>query len=257
MAERFHQRFFRAVPLPDGTSFESLTEAVTGFNVAGPEARALLSRLTNADLSNEAFPFMRSRRITVAGVDCVSLRVSFTGDLGWELHCSEADQVALYTALLDAGREMGAGPVGSRALMSLRLEKAYGSWGRDYSPEYWPHESGLGGLVKADKDFLNKAAWEAVKDRPARELMVMLEIDATVADASGGEPVFAPDGTPLGQVSSGAFGYSVGKSLAFAYLKAEAAQPGAEVAVALLGQPHIARILAEPPFDAKGQCLRA
>ncbi|MCW3784213.1 GcvT family protein [Defluviimonas salinarum] len=256
MAERFHQRFFRAVPLPEGTTFASRTEAMCGFNLAGPRARDILARLTDADLSNEAFPFMASARITVAGVEVIALRVSFTGDLGWELHCAEADQVALYTVLLDAGRDFGAGPVGSRALMSLRVEKGYGSWGRDYSPEYWPQESGLDRLIKADKDFLNKSAWQKIAANPPREEMVMLEIDASLADASGGEPVFLADGAPAGQVSSGAYGYSVEKSLAIAYLKAGMAKPGDTVHVAILGQNHIARILARPPFDPIGDRLR-
>ncbi|NNL74110.1 MAG: FAD-dependent oxidoreductase, partial [Silicimonas sp.] len=256
MAERFHQRFFRAVPLPDDTTFESLTETVAGFNVAGPRSRALLARLTNADLSNEAFAFMRSRRITVAGIDVVAIRVSFTGELGWELHAAEADQTALYTALLDAGKEFDAGPVGSRALMSLRVEKGYGSWGRDYSPEYWPHESGLAGLIKPEKDFLNKDAWLAIRDKPAREIMSFLEIETEDADALGGEPVFLPDGTPAGQVSSGAYGYTVGKSLAIAYLKAGVAGPGDRVSVAILGRPHAARVLDHPVFDPKGHRLR-
>lgn len=256
MAERFHQRFFRAVPLPDGTTFESLTEAVCGFNVAGPRSRDLLDRLTNADLSNEAFAFMRSARITVAGIDCVAIRVSFTGDLGWELHCAEADQVALYEALLDAGREFKAGPVGSRALMSLRIEKGYGSWGRDYSPEYWPQECGLAGLVKSDKDFLNKAAWLEIGKSAPREVMSYLEIETEDADAQGGEPVFLPDGKPAGQVSSGAYGYSVGKSLAIAYLKSGVAGPGDVVEVAILGRPHRARVLPTPAFDPEGFRLR-
>lgn len=256
MAERFHQRFFKAVPLPKGTSFESRTEAMCGFNLAGPKARDILATLTDADLSNAAFPFMRSARITVAGVAVVAIRVSFTGDLGWELHCDADDQVALYTALLTAARAFGAGPVGSRALMSLRVEKGYGSWGRDYSPEYWPQESGLDRLVKADKEFLNKAAWQAIAATPPREKMVMLEIDAGPADASGGEPIFLPDGTPAGQVTSGAYGYSVGKSLAIAYLKAGMAQPGDTVHVAILGQDHTARILDRPPFDPEGTRLR-
>ncbi|MBC6438088.1 MAG: GcvT family protein [Rhodobacteraceae bacterium] len=255
-AERFHQRFFRAVPLPDGTSLESLTEAVCGFNLAGPRAPDILARLTNADLSNSAFPFFRSQRITVAGIDVVAIRVSFTGDLGWELHCAEADQVALYTALLDAGTPFGAGPVGSRALMSLRLEKGYGSWGRDYSPEYWPQESGLAGLIKSDKPFLNRDSWLAIKDNPVREEMAILEIDAEEADASGAEPIFLPDGTPVGQVSSGAYGYTVGTSLALAYLKAGVVGPGDTVHVAILGRPHTARCLAEPLFDPKGLRLR-
>ncbi len=256
MAERFHLRFFRAIPLPDATTFESLTEAVAGFNLAGPRARDLLGRLTNEDLTNKGFPFMRSRRISVAGVDCVAIRVSFTGDLGWELHCAEGDQVALYRSLLEAGAEFGAGPVGGRALMSMRLEKGYGSWGRDYSPEYWPQESGLAGLIKTDKDFLHKAAWKAIADKPAREKMVLLEIDAREADASGSEPIFATDGTPIGQVTSGAYGYYVGKSLALAYLKAGSAVSGDTVHVAILGEPHAARVLERPPFDPDGLRLR-
>lgn len=256
MAERFHQRFFKAVPLPVGTTLESRTEALCGFNIAGPKSREIMARLTNADLSDAAFPFMQSARIVVAGLPVVALRVSFTGDLGWELYCDANDQVALYTALLEAGRPFGAGPVGSRALMSLRVEKGYGSWGRDYSPEYWPQESGLARLVKGDKDFLNKAAWQSIADRPARETMCMLEIDAIDADASGGEPIFLRDGTPAGQVSSGAYGYSVEKSLAIAYLKAGLAVPGDTVHVAILGKNHTARVLAKPPFDPDGHRLR-
>jgi dimethylglycine dehydrogenase len=255
-AERYHQRFFNAVPLPQDTTVESLTEAVCGFNVAGPASRRLLQGLTSADLSNDAFPFFRSRRIVVAGVEVMALRVSFTGDLGWELHCAEGDQVALYTALLEAGQAVGAGPVGSRALMSLRLEKGYGSWGRDYSPEYWPQESGLSGLVKSDKDFLNKDSWLQIAAKPPREEMCLLEIDANLADATGSEPIFLPDGTPVGQVSSGGYGYAVGKSLALCYLRAGAVAPGDTVHVAILGQPHSARRLAEAPFDPKGLKLR-
>jgi dimethylglycine dehydrogenase len=256
MAERFHQRFFKAVPLPAGTTFTSRTEAICGFNVAGPEARALLQRLTNSPLAKADFPFMRSARITVAGIDVIAIRVSFTGDLGWELHCAEADQVALYAALLEAGKDVGAGPVGGRALMSLRVEKGYGSWGREYSPEYWPQESGLARLIKMDKEFLNKSAYAAIADRPARELLVLMEVDAETADATGGEPIFLPDGTPVGQVSSGAYGYHVGKSLALGYVKAGHAAPGTNLHIAVLGQPHTAHILDGAPFDADGSRLR-
>lgn len=257
MAERYHQRFFQAVPLPEGTQFRSLTEALCGFSVAGPKARALLQRLTPEDLANDAFPFMRSRRLNLAGIEVVALRVSFTGDLGWELHCATADQEALYRALLEAGREVGAGPVGARALTSLRIEKGYGSWGRDYSPEYWPQESGLAHLIKLDKgNFLNRDAYAAIAGRPARDRLVMLAIDAIDADATGGEPIFLPDGTPIGQVSSGSYGYGVEQSLALAYVKAEAARPGSTVEVAILGAPHKANILGEPAFDPRGTRLR-
>jgi len=255
-AERYHQRFFNAVARPDTVAFESQTQAMCGFNVAGPKSRDLLARLTNADLSTEAFPFMRSARITLAGIDLVALRVSFTGDLGWELHCRTEDQVALYTALLDAGRDLGAGPVGSRALMSLRIEKGYGSWSREYSPEYWPQEVGFERLCKLDKDFLNKDAYVALKDNPAREMLSIIEVlDVTDADATGGEPIFLPDGTPVGRVTSGTYGYTVEKSLALGFLKG--VEAGAEVDVMILGKPHRGVVLAEPPFDPKGARLRA
>ncbi|UYP68079.1 FAD-dependent oxidoreductase [Thalassobacter stenotrophicus] len=255
-AERYHQRFFNAVERPETVAFESQTQAMCGFNVAGPKSRDLLARLTNADLSTETFPFMRSARITLAGIDLVALRVSFTGDLGWELHCRTEDQVALYTALLDAGRELGAGPVGSRALMSLRIEKGYGSWSREYSPEYWPQEVGFERLCKLDKDFLNKDAYVALKDNPAREMLSIIEVlDVTDADATGGEPIFLPDGTPVGRVTSGTYGYTVEKSLALGFLKG--VEPGAEVDVMILGKPHRGIVLAEPPFDPAGARLRA
>lgn len=257
MAEHYHRRFFDMVPLPEGTSFENLTNQIAGFNVAGPKSRELLQRLTNADLTNEAFRFMRSRRITVAGIECLALRVSFTGDLGWELHCEAEDQVALYTALLDAARDMGGGPVGSRALGSLRIEKGYGSWGREYSQEYWPHEVGLDFLVKLDKDFLHKDAYLAVKDSAPREVLRVFEIEADRgADAAGGEPIFTPDGKPVGRVTSGAYGYHVGKSLAIGYADPKVAGPGDAVEVFLLGAPHKARILETAPFDPEGKRLR-
>ena len=257
MAERYHKRFFDAVPRPDGVIFESRTEAMCGFNVAGPKSREMLQRMTNASLATEDFPFMRSQKITLAGVDLVALRVSFTGDLGWELHCRVEDQEKLYTALLEAGREVGAGPVGSRALMSLRIEKGYGSWSREYSPEWWPQESGMAGLIKLEKDFLNKAAYVALKDKAPRETLQVIEVYETSmnADATGGEPIFRPDGTPLGRVTSGTYGYTVGKSLALGYVRN--AGPGDEVDVMILGRPHRGVILAEPPFDPKGERLRA
>jgi dimethylglycine dehydrogenase len=227
-----------------------------GFNVAGPQSRALLARLTNVDLSTENFPFMRSQRITVSGVDVIALRVSFTGDLGWELHCDQADQLRLYEALLETSKDLGAGPVGLRALMSLRVEKGYGSWSREYSPEYWPQEVGLDRLIKLDKEFLNKDAYLKIKDNPPRELLSLIEVqEISDADATGGEPIFLPDGTPIGRVTSGTYGYSVEKSLALGYVKGVAA--GTAVDVMILGIPHRGIVLAEAPFDPTGARLRA
>jgi dimethylglycine dehydrogenase len=261
MAERYHLRFFRDVPLPDGTEFVSMTDAMCGFNVAGPKSREMLQRLTNASLATEDFPFMASRWIELAGVPVLALRVSFTGDLGWELHCATQDQLRLYQALLTEGQAMGVGPVGSRALMCLRIEKGYGSWSREYSPEYWPQEVGLARLCKLDKEFLNKSALLEVIDNPPRETLVILALDndavaASGADATGGEPIFV-NGTGIGRVTSGGYGYGVGRSLALGYVKAGSAEPGDRVDVMVLGVAHGAEILAEPPFDPEGKRLRA
>jgi dimethylglycine dehydrogenase len=258
MAERYHQRFFREHALPAGTIFESRTEAMCGFNVAGPKSREMLQTITKTSLATEDFPFMRSKWIVLGGVRCLALRVSFTGDLGWELHCDTGDQAALFAALVAAGPDVGAGPVGSRALMSLRIEKGYGSWGREYSPEYWPQETGFARLCKLDKPFLNRDAVTETMSRPARERLVVLALngaqtDASGADATGGEPIFK-DGAGIGRVTSGAYGYCVGMSLAMGYVRDVMA--GDTVDVMVLGVPHRATVLAEPPFDPAGQRLR-
>ena len=258
MAERYHARFFNMVERPDGVVMRSLTDARAGFNVAGPKSRALLQRLTNEDLTNDGFRFMRARRMTVAGIDAVAVRVSFTGDLGWEVYVDEADQVALLDALLETGADLGVRPVGGRSLLSLRIEKGYGSWGREYSPEYWPQEVGLDRLIKLDKpEFLGRDAYLAIKDETPRYRLVMLAIEATTADASGGEPIFAPDGTPVGQVTSGAYGHTVGMSLALGVIANDHIEAGGAYDVAILGLPHRARLLNQAPFDPEGARLRS
>jgi dimethylglycine dehydrogenase len=187
----------------------------------------------------------------------VALRVSFTGDLGWEIYVDESRQLALYDALFATGADLGVRPVGGRSLLSLRVEKGYGSWGREYSPEYWPQEVGLDRLIKLDKpDFLGRGAYLKLKDTPPRERLVTFEVETTTADAVGGEPIFTPDGEPVGRVSSGAYGHSVGASIALGFVKTAHAAPGAEFDIAILGLPHRARLLAAPPFDPKGERLR-
>lgn len=257
IGERYHQRYFQMVPLPEGTTFETVTDAYCGVNVAGPKSRELLSRLTQEDLSNQGWPFMRSRKFTIAGIEAIGIRVSFTGDLGWEIYVAEADQAKLWDALFETGKDLGIMPVGGRSLGCLRIEKGYGSWSREYSPEYWPQEVGFERLIKMDKpEFLGREAYAAIMDNPPREKLVCLSIETDNADSSGGEPIFLPDGTPVGRISSGAYGFSVGKSCALAFVKTAHATPGTVLDVAVLGRPHKGIILAEPPFDPAGLRLR-
>ena len=257
MAEGYHQRFWEMVPPPAGVTLESRTQDWCGFSVAGPKSREMLQRMTNTDLSNDAFKFMRSKKLTIAGIEALSMRVSFTGDLGWEIYVPTEQQVALFDALMDEGKGYGIRLVGGRSLLSLRIEKGYGSWGREYSPEYWPHEVGLERLIKMTKpEFLGRDVWQDLSKKAPREKLVMLSIDATNADAHGGEPIFLKDGTPVGRVSSGAYGHTVQQSLALCFIRTEHVVSGAEYDVAVLGKPHHARLLDAPPFDPEGQKLR-
>ena len=177
------------------------SEDIAGLAVQGPTSCTVLKLLGCTDL-DQLKPFGIAH-FSFEGAPMMVSRTGFTGDLGWELHCAEEDQIRLYSALLEAAKECDGGPVGGRALGSLRIEKGYGSWGREYSQEYWPQEVGLAGLIKLDKDFLHKDAYVQIKDNAAREVLSIFEVEVTNADASGGEPIFTPDGAPVGRVTSG------------------------------------------------------
>ena len=201
---------------------------------------------------------MRSGNLSIAGVSCLALRISFTGDLGWEIYCETSKQQIVYEALVQEAISERGGPVGSRALMSLRVEKGYGSWSREYSPEVWPHECGLEKLCKLDKEFLNRGELEKKLKTDPREILMLIHLNeddciSSNADATGGEPVFK-NGKGLGRITSGAYGYTVGMSLALGYLKD--AIPGDNVEVMVLGQPHRGKVLEAPPFDPDGIILR-
>ena len=258
ISERYQQRFYNSVKLPENTSFRSRTNEMCGFNIAGPKSREILQRLSNQDLSNKNWSFMRSGMLSIAGVKCLALRISFTGDLGWELYCEANKQQILYEALIQEAVSKRGGPVGTRALMSLRIEKGYGSWSREYSPEVWPHECGLDKLCKFDKYFLNKEKLEENLKTNPRESLRLIHLNeedcnSSNADANGGEPVFK-NGKGLGRITSGAYGYTVGMSLALGYLKDT--KPGDNVEVMVLGKPHRGKVLSSSPFDPEGKILR-
>ena len=200
---------------------------------------------------------MQSHEITVAGIDAPALRVSFAGDLGWEVYVPEDQQLKLHEALLETGADLGVIPVGGRSLLSLRVEKGYGSWRREYSPEYWPQKVGLDRLIKLDKpEFPGGKPMLPSKDKAPREKPVTLVMEDTETDATGGEPVFLPDGTPVGRVSSGACGFTADRSVSLCFIKTDQAVPGATFDIAGPGLPHRARMLEGPVFDAQGTRLR-
>ena len=256
IAEEYHLRILARHLPAKGVVFRSLSRALCGFNIAGPNARALVEKLIDAPLPNDDLRFMQNRAVRVGGFDAALIRVSFSGDLGYEIYVAEQNQLALYDAIFNCGAEFNAVAVGSRALGSMRIEKGYGSWSREYSPEWRPNESNMAALVKPDKKtFLGKAAYLEVADLPPRQQLCIFSIDADNADASGGESIYL-NGDYVGRVTSGGYGFFVKQSLALGYVNFDAVTPGGDYEIAVLGRAHRAKLLTEPPFDARGVRLR-
>jgi dimethylglycine dehydrogenase len=186
-----------------------------------------------------------------------ALRITFVGELGWELHHPVEHQIGLYEALKDAGEDVGLVDFGLRAMDSLRLEKAYRAWGVDINSEVTPLEAGLGAFVAFDKgDFVGRDALLRQHRDGVRKRLATLEVDALDADCWGNEPVWA-DERVVGITTSGGYGHWLGRSLAIAYLDAPLAAPGTTLAVEILGDRRIARVLSEPPFDPENRRPRS
>ncbi len=261
MAEDYHLRIFDEFLPARGVTFECVTEQLCGVNVAGPQARRVIERLTDRDLSSEALPFMHVAQVRINGHDAMIMRVSFSGDLGFEIYVDAAYHLELYRTALEAGAEFGIRPVGSRALASLRIEKGYGSWGREYSPEWRPDESGVERLVKIAKpSFAGRDAWMQIREQPPRQLLCQFSIETrpgkTGSDAWGGESIFR-DGQYVGRITSGSYSFTAGKSVALGYVDTGHAVPGDGFEVAIVGVSQPARLLDRPLFDPAGERLRA
>ena len=239
----------------DGSvSVTDVTSSFACFGLWGPKARAILGPLTTADLAHEAFPYMQARHIAVGRVPCVALRVTYVGELGWELYCATEYGGTLWDAVWVAGREHGLVAGGYKAIDSLRLEKGYRVWGADITPEDTPYEAGLGFAVKPDKgDFLGRGALVG-KPEPERRLRCLTLADPR-AIALGSEPVRVGDDA-VGRVTSGGYGYTVEKSIAYAYLPSKHGV-GTEVAVEIFGEWVPGVVAEEPLFDPDGERIRA
>jgi len=243
--------------LPDGASVvvDDVTSRLACFGLWGPAAREILQPLTTSDLSNEAFPYLRARELAVGPIPCLTLRVTYVGELGWELYCPTEHGLGLWDALWEAGREHGLVAGGYKAIDSLRLEKGYRVWGADISADDTPWEAGLGFAVKLDKgDFVGRDALAAARE-PKRRLACLV-LDDPRSVALGSEPVFI-DGRAAGRVTSGGYGYSVGQSIAYAYVPSESAEPGQAVEVEIFGERVNGQVAAEPLYDPKGGRIRA
>ena len=252
-----HDLFWIRDHVPDDGSVqvEDVTSSLACIGLWGPAARLILQPLTTTDISNQAFPYMRALQLAVGSVPCLALRVTYVGELGWELYSPSEFGLRLWDTLWEAGRGHGLTAGGYKAVDSMRLEKGYRVWGADIGPEVNPYDAGLGFCVKLDKgDFIGRDALVKARETPASARLACLVLDDPRSVALGSEPVRIA-GEVVGRVTSGGYGYTVGRSIAYAFVPASA-QTGTEVEVEIFGTWVPGRISEEPLFDPHGARVR-
>ncbi|MEI5677906.1 MULTISPECIES: GcvT family protein [unclassified Mesorhizobium] len=258
IAEQYHMRWFeKHLPADGSVSLEAVGQKLTGLSIAGPKARELLSKVTRADVSADAFKFMDIRKLDIGMAPCLVGRVSYTGDLGYEIWIEPEYQRHVFQVLMDAGEEFSLGLFGSRALNALRLEKNYGSWAREYRPIYGPLEAGLDRFVAygKDADFIGKAAAIAERKEGGKLRLRAFVMDAVDADVIGDEPIWFNDEV-RGWVTSGGYAHGAKVSIAMGYVPKEIAEETDGFEIELLGKRHSARMQAAPLFDANQGRMR-
>ncbi|MFQ6023636.1 MAG: FAD-dependent oxidoreductase [Acidiferrobacterales bacterium] len=252
-----HMRWFLR-HLPDsGVMVRNCSNELHGLAIAGPQSRELLSRLTLEDVSRNTFRFLDLKEFEVAGIKCIVARISFTGELGYEIYCPSAYQLALYDAIMTAGANMDVKLFGGRALFSLRLEKNYGIWTYEFRPDFTAAEAGLDVFIDFDKavDFIGKEPALAERGAGPKRRLVVLVVDADDADVNRDEPVFHNGGC-VGYVTSGGYAHYTKNSVAMAYVPAELAREGTEFEIEILGAKRPAKIQLEPLYDPKRERMR-
>jgi dimethylglycine dehydrogenase len=253
-----HDYLKKAMPRDGSVSFERLTTSMGVLVLAGPRARDVLQKLTDADLSNAAFPWLTGQKISVGLAQVDALRVNFIGELGWEIHHPIEMQNYIFDLLMEAGAEFDIKPFGIRAMTLMALEKSYKLIPRELSVEYAALESGLDRFISFKKPtFFGKDALLAWKDKGLSNTLVTMEVHGvTDADARGSEAIYK-DGEIVGRVTSGGYGWRVGKSLALAMIQPDLAVAGAEFEIAILGKLHKATLIEDSPYDPENNALRS
>jgi dimethylglycine dehydrogenase len=255
--QEWHRRWFQEQLPPTGVELRNLTDDRMGFSVSGPRSRDLLARLTREDVSNEAFPFLAVRQLDVGSWRAVVGRISLTGELGYEIVVPTVGHRTLWHELREAGEDLGLRPIGDRAVDSLRLEKGYGIWAAEFRQDRTPAMCGLDRYVAVDKDgFIGCEAARRERDTAPAWRLALLEIEAIDADARRDDGVWVGE-RRVGEVTSGAFGHHVGKSLALAHLERDVVEAAPTLTVYVVGEPRPARLLPAAPYDPRGERLRA
>jgi glycine cleavage system aminomethyltransferase T len=240
----------RNAPRDGSVQIRDFSSEYTAVGLWGPKARQVLEKVCDDDVSDKAFPYFTARPLQITTVPALALRVSYAGELGWEIYCPCEQGLKLWDELWEAGREFGLVAAGAGAFGSLRLEKGYRAWGADIHTEYNPFEAGLGWAVQMGKgEFIGRDALRAVKRKGVKRALCCMIFEDEAAICLGKEPILSMSGEKLGYVTSADYGYSVGKYIAFGYLPIEQADIGNKVRVQYFDKTYTATVVDEPLFD--------
>jgi len=261
VAEIHDYDWFSQHILPEeNVNISNVTDDYGVLVLTGPRSRDVLSKLTDADLSNKEFRWMRGKSIEVSGIPLHALRVSYVGELGWELHHPMDKMETLYDSIMEAGEEFGIANFGTYAMNSLRMEKAYKGWGSVLTTEITPMEAGLDRFVDFSKCFLGREATLSRKLLGVNTKLVYLSVETADSDCLGNETVLNPEAPSgeniIGVTTSGAYGHTVSQSMAFAYVQPKFAEPGTKLEICVLGHNCSATVLKEAAYDPQNLRLR-
>ena len=256
-SQDYHMRWFQD-HLRDDVSVRNVSDDVTGFQIAGPHARDVLAKASGLDVSNDAFRFLDVRTMNIGLARCRVQRVSYTGDLGYEIYCDLSSVRHLFDVLWAAGQPYGMRPFGMRAMMSLRLDRFFGSWQREFSPDYTAAETGLDRFIdfKKSEVFIGREHAEYERDNPPEKTLCAFEIDADDADIFGYEPIWS-GGNVVGFCTSGGYSHWMKASVAFGFLPTSMLSDSLDCEVEILGERRRARCLLAPTFDPEGHRMRS
>ncbi len=259
VAQEMHRRWFErqlAASAHEGVTYTNRSDDYHGIGISGPNSRQLLSRITREDISNAAFPFRDVRQTFVAGIPAIIARVSFSGELGYEIYCAPQFQLKLFEEIQEAGKDLGLKLYGNRALMSLRLEKNWGAWTLDFRPDFTAAQSGLDFFINWKKDFIGKDAALAEKETGPDKCLITMTIETNDIDVSNDEAILK-SGKCVGYITSGAYAHHADKSIALGYVPPELAKDGTSLEVEINGEFLPATVVAKPLYDPQGSKMRS
>ncbi len=252
-AQEMHRRWFESHISKFNVKYKNRSDDFHGIGIAGPNSRKLFQKLVREDVSNENFKFRDTKRMFVAGVPAIVNRISFTGEIGYEIYVAPQFQLKLYEEIESVGKEFGLKPFGNRALMSMRLEKNWGAWALDFRPDFTPKESGLDIFINWKKDFIGKKSAE--KDKSNLKLTTMV-VETKDIDATNNEAVMK-DGKSVGYVTSGGYAHYVKKSIAYSYLEEKIIKTNEKLKIEINGNFYDCYTINQPLYDPEGKKMRS